>query len=43
MRFMGPDVVFDGRARDERGAQEGDDEAPVYAGLKRGDPLPTGA
>jgi len=43
MRFLGPDVVFDGRPRDERGAQEGNDRAlaPVYAGLQHGDPFPT--
>ncbi len=43
MRFLGPDAVFDGRPRDEQGAQEGNDKAlaPVYAGLKHGDPFPT--
>lgn len=43
MRFMGPDVVFDGRARDETGAQEGNDAAlsTVYAGLEHGAPFPT--
>jgi hypothetical protein len=43
MRFLGPDVVVDGRPRDERGAQEGNDRAlgPIYAGLKHGDPFPT--
>jgi len=43
MRFLGSDVVFDGRPRDERGTQEGNDQAlaPVYAGLKHGDPFPT--
>jgi len=43
LRFLGPDVVFDGRPRDEVGAQEGNDAAlgPVYAGLKHGDPFPT--
>jgi ectoine hydroxylase-related dioxygenase (phytanoyl-CoA dioxygenase family) len=43
MRFLGPDVVFDGRPRDEVGAQEGNDAAlaPVYAGLKHGDAFPT--
>ena len=43
MRFLGPDVVFDGRPRDDRGAQEGNDKAlaPIYAGLKHGDPFPT--
>lgn len=43
LRFLGPDVVFDGRPRDEAGAQEGNDAAlaGVYAGLKHGDPFPT--
>lgn len=43
LRFLGPDVVFDGRPRDEVGAQEGNDAAlaPVYAGLKHGDAFPT--
>jgi hypothetical protein len=43
LRFLGPDVVFDGRPRDEVGAQEGNDTAlgPVYAGLSHGDPFPT--
>jgi ectoine hydroxylase-related dioxygenase (phytanoyl-CoA dioxygenase family) len=43
MRFLGPDVVFDGRPRDERGAEEGNDKAlaGVYAGLKHSDPFPT--
>ena len=43
MRFLGPDVVFDGRPRDDVGAQEGNDAAlaPVYAGLATGDPFPT--
>ncbi|MFI4974152.1 MAG: phytanoyl-CoA dioxygenase family protein [Caulobacterales bacterium] len=43
LRFLGPDVVFDGRPRDDRGAQEGNDArlAGVYAGLKHGDPFPT--
>ena len=42
LRFLGPDVVFDGRPRDEVGAQEGNDAAlaGVYAGLKHGDPFP---
>jgi hypothetical protein len=42
LRFLGPDVMFDGRPRDEVGAQEGNDAAlaPVYAGLKHGDPFP---
>jgi hypothetical protein len=44
MRFLGPDVTFDGRVRDDRGAKEGNDAAlaPIYAGLKHGDPFPTG-
>ena len=43
MRFLGPDVVFDGRPRDDRGAEEGNDKAlaGVYAGLEHGDPFPT--
>jgi ectoine hydroxylase-related dioxygenase (phytanoyl-CoA dioxygenase family) len=43
MRFLGPNVVFDGRQRDERGAEEGNDKAlaSVYAGLGHGDPFPT--
>jgi hypothetical protein len=43
LRFLGPDVVFDGRPRDEVGAQEGNDAAlaGVYAGLRHGDPFPT--
>ncbi len=43
LRFLGPDVVFDGRPRDEIGAQEGNDAAlaGVYAGLSHGDPFPT--
>jgi hypothetical protein len=43
LRFLGPDVVFDGRPRDEIGAQAGNDAAlaSVYAGLKHGDRFPT--
>jgi hypothetical protein len=43
LRFLGPDVLFDGRPRDEVGAQEGNDAAlaSTYAGLKHGDPFPT--
>jgi hypothetical protein len=43
LRFLGPDVVYDGRVRDERGAKAGNDEAlsRVYAGLADGDPFPT--
>jgi hypothetical protein len=42
LRLMGPDVAFDGRPRDELGAQEGNDAsmATVYAGLTHGDPFP---
>ena len=42
LRFLGPDVVFDGRPRDEVGAQEGNDAAmaSTYAGLEHGDPFP---
>jgi hypothetical protein len=42
LRFLGPDVVFDGRPRDEVGAQEGNDAAlaSAYAGLQHGDPFP---
>ena len=41
LRFMGPNVVFDGRPRDNIGAQEGNDAAlaSVYGALKHGDPL----
>ena len=44
MRFMGPDVVFDGRPRDETGAKAGNDAKldSVYAGLEHGTPFPTG-
>lgn len=43
LRFLGPDVVFDGRPRDAVGAQEGNDAAlaAVYGGLKHGDPFHT--
>jgi hypothetical protein len=43
LRFLGPDVVFDGRPRDEIGAEEGNDRAlaTTYAGLEHGDPFPT--
>jgi hypothetical protein len=42
LRFLGPDVVFDGRPRDEVGAREGNDAAlaGAYAGLQHGDPFP---
>jgi ectoine hydroxylase-related dioxygenase (phytanoyl-CoA dioxygenase family) len=41
LRFLGPNVMFDGRPRDEVGAQEGNDAAmaPLYGGLKHGDPF----
>jgi hypothetical protein len=43
LRFLGPDVVYDGRPRDEKGAQEGNDVAlsGMYAGLSHGDPFRT--
>ena len=43
LRFLGPDVVYDGRPRDHRDAQEGNDVAlsGLYAGLKHGDPFRT--
>ena len=41
LRFLGPDVTFDGRPRDEVGAQEGNDAAlaPMYGSLQHGDPF----
>jgi hypothetical protein len=41
LRFLGPNVMFDGSPRDEVGAQEGNDAAmaPLYGGLKHGDPF----
>jgi ectoine hydroxylase-related dioxygenase (phytanoyl-CoA dioxygenase family) len=41
LRFIGPNVVFDGRPRDNIGAQEGNDAAlaSVYGSLKHGDPV----
>jgi ectoine hydroxylase-related dioxygenase (phytanoyl-CoA dioxygenase family) len=41
LRFLGPDVVFDGRPRDDVGAQEGNDAAlaPMYGGLQHGQPF----
>ncbi|HEX2590642.1 MAG TPA: phytanoyl-CoA dioxygenase family protein [Rhizomicrobium sp.] len=41
LRFLGPNVMFDGRPRDEVGAQEGNDAAlaSVYGGLKHGEPF----
>lgn len=43
LRFLGPNVVFDGRPRDEIGEQAGNDAAlaSVYGGLKHGDPFHT--
>ena len=43
LRFLGPDVVFDGRPRDEVGAQEGNDAAlaGVYGSLQHGTPFST--
>lgn len=41
LRFLGPDVVFDGRPRDTKDAQEGNDAAlaPIYGQLHHGDPF----
>ena len=41
LRFLGPEVTFDGRPRDEVGAQEGNDAAlaTVYGALQHGDPF----
>lgn len=41
LRFLGPDVAFDGRPRDEAGAQAGNDAAlaSLYGGLRHGDPF----
>lgn len=43
LRFMGPDVVYDGRVRDHRGAQAGNDAAlaDVYSQLEDGQPFHT--
>lgn len=43
LRFLGPNVVFDGRPRDTTGAQEGNDAAlaDLYGGLEHGDPFHT--
>ena len=44
MRFMGPNIAFDGQVRDETGAPAGNDAAlaEIYGGLKHGDPFPKG-
>lgn len=44
LRFMGPNVVYDGRVRDLRGAKAGNDAAMdgVYAGLQDGAAFPKG-
>lgn len=41
LRFLGPNVVFDGRPRDEVGEQAGNDAAlaSFYGGLKHGEPF----
>jgi len=43
IRFMGPDVVYDGRVRDRRGARAGNDEAlsGIYDRLEDGQPFHT--
>ena len=43
LRFLGPDVVFDGQRRDEAGDQEGNDAAMagLYGALRDGDPFHT--
>jgi hypothetical protein len=43
LRFMGPDVVYDGRVRDYDGAQAGNDAAlaDIYGRLEDGQPLHT--
>jgi len=43
IRFMGPDVVYDGRVRDRRGAKAGNDEAlsGIYDRLEDGQPFHT--
>lgn len=43
LRFMGPDVVYDARVRDRRGAQAGNDAAlaGLYAQLRDGQPFHT--
>lgn len=41
IRFMGPDVVYDGRVRDHRGAEAGNDAAMshIYSQLQDGQPF----
>lgn len=41
LRFMGPDVVYDGQVRDSRGAQAGNDAAlsDLYSKLEDGQPM----
>ena len=41
LRFMGPDVVYDGRVRDRRGVKAGNDEAlaDIYTNLADGQPF----
>ena len=41
LRFIGPDVVYDARIRDNRGARRGNDDsmADFYANFEDGDPL----
>ena len=43
LRFLGPNVAFDGQPRDEVGAQEGNDAAmaALYGSLRDGDPFHT--
>ena len=43
LRFMGPDVVYDGRVRDNRGAKAGNDAAlaEIYDKLEDGQPFHT--
>jgi ectoine hydroxylase-related dioxygenase (phytanoyl-CoA dioxygenase family) len=43
LRFMGPDVVYDARVRDRRGARAGNDEAlsTIYDQLQDGQPFHT--
>jgi len=43
LRFMGPDVVYDGRVRDRKGAQAGNDASlgHIYSQLQDGQPFHT--